>query len=173
MNEKGSNRKAYNRVGIIFLIFRTMRKVLFYAILAIIFVSCGNARQYIKFTGEEPLSENKGCVYVILNGHHELSFFCDDELIGKIDKRGYLAFDLPIGLHKLGATPHAHAGITLGAAKGEDIFKVNVKKDRIYYLMLVSIGNIKNVKYSFRVLDDKKAKKTLKHLSKPQLNYID
>jgi hypothetical protein len=150
-----------------------MKKIFLYAILAIAFVSCGSARQFVKFTDKEPLSEDKGRVYVMLRGNHELSIFCDDELTGRIDKNGYLAFDLPVGLHKLGATPHAHAGITLGAAEGEDIFKMNIKGGRTYYLELVFRGNVRNVRYAFRLLDEEAGKTTLRHSTKPQLNYID
>jgi lipoprotein len=80
-----------------------MKKVFLYAFLAISLVSCGGlAKQFVTFTGDQPLQEGKSRIYVMFCNYSMsstpiISLFCNENLIGTIDHDGYLAFDVPSG----------------------------------------------------------------------------
>ena len=152
-----------------------MKKVFLYAFLAISLVSCGGlAKQFVTFTGDQPLQEGKSRIYVMFCNYSMsstpiISLFCDE-----IDRDGYLAFDVPSGeKYSLEATTGRREGYTWNGNAGEEHFTINAKDGKSYYLKL-SFGKRGKVGvYTFDYISKEEGERLIKRFPKPKLNYIE
>jgi len=150
-----------------------MKKLLSIIGLTLLFTSCVPTKQFVSFSHNKTLDENKGRIYVIkpsfVGAGVKTAIYCNDVLIGKTAKGSFLSWDVEEGLYTIGNTQHVHAGNTLGSASGEDIFRINVKKGKTYYLkQKPHFGGI-----SFEVLSAEKGKRIVDGRKKPKVNYIE
>jgi hypothetical protein len=142
-------------------------------ICAILLISCAPTKQFVAFSHDKMLDNNKGRIYVIkpsfVGSAVKTAIFCNDILIGNTINGSYLCWDIEEGTYVLGNTQFAHNGTTLGAGSGEDVFKINVKKGKTYYLRLSPhFGGL-----DFEILDTKRGEREIKGRKKPKLNYIE
>jgi lipoprotein len=155
-----------------------MKKVILFSILAIILVSCGGvAKQFVNYTHGELLPEGKSRIYVMFKTSKilpMLSLFCNEKLIGTIDRRGYLAFDVPAGAeYTLYATTGEREGYTWNGTAGDEHFRIKAKEGKTYYIKLsFQMGTFVG-KYNFEYLDKTEGEKKLKKYSQPRLNYAE
>jgi hypothetical protein len=146
----------------------------FFSLLALLtMLSCASTKQYTSFSHEKELQPGMGRIYLIkpsfVGSAVKVSIFCDDKLIGNVANGSYLAWDTPVGEHTIGNTQFAHAGATLGAARGEDLIRVNVKDGQTYYIRITpKVGRME-----FTILDKVDGERQIKGRKKPKLNYID
>lgn len=157
-----------------------MKKVFLYAFLAITLVSCGGlAKQFVTFTSDQPLQEGKSRIYVMFCNYSMsstpiISLFCDENLIGTIDRDGYLAFDVPSGeKYSLEATTGRREGYTWNGNAGEDHFTINAKDGKSYYLKLSFGKRGKIGAYTFDYISKEEGERLIKRSPKPKLNYIE
>lgn len=157
-----------------------MKKIVLYATLVITLASCGGAKQFVTYTHGEPLSERKSRIYVMYKTKNLellptiITLFSNGERVGTIERKGYLAFDVPAGIeYALYATTGNREGYIANGAAGDDHFKINAKGGKIYYLRLNpknrAIGRVYNLEY----LDSAKGERKLKRHSRPKLNYVE
>lgn len=143
-------------------------------ILIVLFLnSCASTKQFQNFTHNKVLDNNKARIYVIRTGFSggavSTSLFCDDVLIGKTGGNGFLCWDVEEGKHRIGNTQLIHAGATLGAANNEDLFVINAKLGKTYYIkQYPRMGG-----FSFEFLENKEGIKFLKGKSNPKQNYVE
>ena len=148
-------------------------KKLFTLLFICILASCATSKQFQQFTHASVLDANKARIYVIRTGFSggavSTSLFCDDVLIGKTGGNGFLCWDVEEGKHVIGNTQLIHAGATLGAAHNEDIFVINAKPGKTYYIkQYPRFGG-----FSFEFLDNNQGEKFLKVKSNPRQNYVE
>ena len=139
----------------------------------LLLTSCATTKQFQNFTHKIELDKVKSRIYVIRTGFSggavSTSLFCDDVLIGKTGGNGFLCWDVEEGMYIIGNTQHVHNGTTLGSASGEDIFRINVKKGKTYYLrQSPHFGGI-----SFEIIDNAEGEKSIKSRKKPTVNYAE
>ena len=80
-----------------------------------------------------------------------------------------MCWDVEEGICVIGNTQHVHNGTTLGSASGEDVFRINVKKGKTYYLKQVPhFGGI-----GFEIMDKEDGEKSVKSRKKPTVNYAE
>lgn len=149
-----------------------MKKTTLFLIL-LISASCASTRQFQPFTHDNVLDSNKARIYVIRTGFSggavSTSLFCDDILIGKTGGNGFLCWDVEAGKHTIGNTQIINAGITLGAANHEDLFVINAKPGKTYYIkQYPRIGG-----FSFDYMDNKQGENFLRGKSTPKINYAE
>ena len=135
--------------------------------------SCASTKQFQNFTHNKTLDNNKARIYVIrpgfTGGAVSTSLFCDDVLMGKTGGNGFLCWDVEEGKHVVGNTQLIHAGATLGAANNEDLFVINAKPGKIYFIkQYPRMGG-----FSFEFMDNKEGGKFLKGKSTPKINYVE
>jgi hypothetical protein len=149
-----------------------MKKIVL-LLLTLITFSCATTKQFQNFTHNKALDSNKARIYVIRTGFSggavSTSLFCDDVLIGKTGGNGFLCWDVEEGKHTIGNTQLIHAGATLGAAKSEDLFIINAKPGKTYYIKQYP----RIVGFSFEFLDNKLGENFLKGKSNPKINYVE
>jgi hypothetical protein len=149
-----------------------MKKTLLF-LTVLITASCASTKQFQNFTHNKPLENNKARIYVIRTGFSggavSTSLFCDDVLIGKTGGNGFLCWDVEEGKHTIGNTQLIHAGATLGAANNEDLFIVNAKLGKTYYIkQYPRMGG-----FSFEFMDNKNGENFLRGKSNPKINYVE
>ena len=149
-----------------------MKKTLLFLI-ALIIASCATTKQFQNFTHNKELEKDKARVYVIRTGFSggavSTSLFCDDVLIGKTGGNGFLCWDVEEGKHVIGNTQLIHAGATLGAANNEDLFVINAKPGKIYFIkQYPRIGG-----FSFEFMNNKQGESFLRGKSSPKINYVE
>ena len=89
--------------------------------------------------------------------------------MGKTGGNGYLCWDVLEGKYTIGNTQLIHAGITLGTANNEDLFIINAKAGKTYYIkQYPRFGG-----FSFDFLDNTSGEEFLKGKSKPKVNYVE
>lgn len=135
--------------------------------------SCASTKQFQNFTHNKILDNNKARIYVIRTGFSggavSTSLFCDDVLIGKTGGNGFLCWDVEEGKHIIGNTQLIHAGATLGAANNEDLFIINAKPGKTYYIkQYPRLGG-----FSFEFIENKEGVRFLKGKSDPKQNYVE
>jgi hypothetical protein len=150
-----------------------MKKIIFTLCLLILIIGCASTKQFQNFTHNKTLENNKSRIYVIRTGFSgggvSTSLFCDDVLIGKTGGNGFLCWDVEEGKHTIGNTQLIHAGATLGAAHNEDLFVINAKPGKIYYIkQYPRLGG-----FSFEFLDNNQGERFLKGKSNPKQNYVE
>jgi hypothetical protein len=163
-----------------FLFFKTMKRIFFYVILAIAFVSCGGtAKQFVSYTHGEPLPNGKSRIYVMyktikFNPLTTMTLFSNEERIGTIEKNGYLAFDVQAGQeYALYITTGRREGYTWNGTAGDDHFRINAKEGKTYYLKLDPQNRTIGRVYNFELLDKTEGERILKKYSRPKLNYAE
>lgn len=139
----------------------------------LLLTSCATTKQFQNFTHNKELESNKSRIYVIRTGFSggavSTSLFCDNVLIGKTGGNGFLCWDVEEGKHTIGNTQLIHAGATLGAANNEDIFVINAKPGKTYYIkQYPRFGG-----FSFEFLDNNQGERFLKGKSNPRQNYVE
>ena len=139
----------------------------------LLLTSCATTKKFQNFTHNEELSKDKARIYVIRTGFSggavSTSLFCDDILIGKTGGNGFLCWDVVEGKHTIGNTQLIHAGATLGAANNEDLFIINAKPSKTYYIkQYPRMGG-----FSFEFLDNKQGENFLRGKSNPKINYAE
>lgn len=139
----------------------------------LILASCATTTQFQKFTQSTEIEKNKARIYIIRPGFKggavSTSIFCNDILIGKTGGNGFLCWDVEEGKYTIGNTQLIHAGSTLGSANNEDVFTINAKAGRIYYLrQYPRLGG-----FSFEILNKEKGESYLKGKSAPKVNYVE
>lgn len=149
-----------------------MKKILL-LIIALSAVSCATTKQFQNFTHNKELDSNKARIYVIRTGFSggavSASLFCDDVLIAKTGGNGFLCWDVEEGKHVIGQTQLIHAGATLGAANNEDLFVINAKPGKKYYIkQSPKLGG-----FNFVFMDNVQGEKFLKGKSNPKQNYVE
>lgn len=148
--------------------------ILISILLSTISISCVSTKQYQVFTHEKEINLTKARIYVMrpssmLGASVKTSIFCNDVLIGNTGNDSYLCWDVPEGVYTIGTTQFAHAGITLGAAAGEDVFVVKATAGKIYYIkQYPRFGG-----FAFELLNQKKGEKAIKRKKSPKLNYVE
>lgn len=150
-----------------------MKRIIFYVITSMMLISCNPTRQYVEFTGENEEPTDRARIYVIKPSFSgaavKVAVFCNDKLIGNAISGSYLAWDVEEGEYVIGNTQFAHAGATLGSAKGEDLLRINAKKGKSYYIQITPrFGGM-----DFDILDSEKGKKLVKGRRKPKVNYVE
>jgi hypothetical protein len=139
----------------------------------LLLTSCATTKQFQNFTHNKTLENNKARIYVIRTGFSggavSTSLFCDDVLIGKTGGNGFLCWDVEEGKHTIGNTQLIHNGSTLGAAKSEDLFIINAKPGKTYYIKQYP----RIVGFSFEFLDNVQGERFLKGKSNPKQNYVE
>ena len=141
--------------------------------LALFFISCAPTKQFVPFSHNQNLEETKGRIYVIKPAFKgaavKTAIYCNDILIGNTANGSYLSWDVEEGLYIIGNTQHVHAGNTLGSASGEDIFRINVKKGKTYYLkQRPHFGGM-----GFEMLSSEDGKQAIDGRKKPKVNYAE
>jgi hypothetical protein len=135
--------------------------------------SCASTKQFQKFTHNSPIENKMARIYIIrpgfAGGAVSTSIFCNDILIGKTGGNGYLCWDVEEGKYTIGNTQLIHSGSTLGSANSEDIFVVNAKSGKTYYIKEYP----RRGGFSFEFLDNKEGEKFLKGKSGPKINYVE
>ncbi len=149
-----------------------MKKNFLYIFLLIL-GSCATTTQFQKFTQSTEIENNKARIYVIRPGFKggavSTAIYCNDVLIGKTGGNGYLCWDVVEGKYTIGNTQIIHAGITLGSVNSEDLFIINAKVGKIYYLkQYPHFGG-----FSFDILSKEEGESYLKGKSKPKVNYTE
>lgn len=150
-----------------------MKKILLIISLMILTISCSPTKQFVAFSHSQPIEGNKGRIYVIkpafVGSAVKTAIYCNDVLVGNTANGSYLCWDVEEGMYIIGNTQHVHNGTTLGSASGEDVFRINVKKGKTYYLKQVPhFGGI-----SFEIMDKEDGKKSVKSRKKPTVNYAE
>lgn len=139
----------------------------------LVLASCATTKQFQPFTHSTELEKTKARIYVVrpgfAGGAVSTSVFCNDVLIGKTGGNGYLCWDVTEGKYRIGNTQLIHAGATLGTAHNEDLFVINAKPGKTYYIrQYPRLGG-----FSFEFLDNKKGETYLKGKSGPKINYVE
>lgn len=139
----------------------------------LLLTSCATTKQFRNFTHNKELDKDKSRIYVIRTGFSggaiTTSLFCDDVLMGKTGGNGFLCWDVEEGKHVIGNTQIINAGVTLGAAYNEDLFVINAKPGKTYYIkQYPRIGG-----FSFEFLDNKQGENFLRGKSNPKINYVE
>jgi hypothetical protein len=150
-----------------------MKKIISNFCLLILIISCASTKQFQNFTHNKELESNKARIYVIRTGFSggavSTSLFCDDVLIGKTGGNGFLCWDVEVGKHTIGNTQLIHNGSTLGSAHNEDLFVINAKPGKTYYIkQYPRFGG-----FSFEFLDNVQGERFLKGKSNPKQNYVE
>jgi hypothetical protein len=146
----------------------------YFLILTLITIAgCAPTKQFQKLTHNTELANEKARIYIIRRGFAggavSTSVYCNNVLIGKTGGNGFLCWDVEEGKHVIGNTQLIHAGATLGSAHNEDLFVINAKPGKTYYIkQYPRFGG-----FSFEFLDNKEGEAFLKGKSKPKQNYID
>lgn len=149
-----------------------MKKISIFCLLLSI-ISCAPTKQFVAFSHNKPIESNKGRIYVIkpafVGSAVKTAIFCNDVLVGNTANGSYLCWDVEEGIYIIGNTQHVHNGTTLGAASGEDIFRINVKAGKTYYLRQVPhFGGI-----SFELIDNLEGEKSIQSRKRPTVNYAE
>jgi hypothetical protein len=142
-------------------------------VIVLLIVSCATTKQFQKFTHNATLEPSKARIYVIrpgfAGGAVQTSIFCNDLLMGKTGGNGYLCWDVIEGKYTIGNTQLIHAGITLGTANNEDLFIINAKAGKTYYIkQYPRFGG-----FSFDFLENTIGEEFLQGKSKPKINYAE
>jgi hypothetical protein len=150
-----------------------MKKIISTLYVFIIITSCAPTKQFVAFQHNNPIEDSKGRIYVIkpafVGSAVKTAIFCNDILVGNTANGSYLCWDVEEGICVIGNTQHVHNGTTLGSASGEDVFRINVKKGKTYYLKQVPhFGGI-----SFEIMDKEEGEKSVKSRKKPTINYAE
>ena len=150
-----------------------MKKFIATLSVLIIITSCAPTKQFVAFQHNNPIEDSKGRIYVIkpafVGSAVKTAIFCNDILVGNTANGSYLCWDVEEGICVIGNTQHVHNGTTLGSASGEDVFRINVKKGKTYYLKQVPhFGGI-----SFELMDKEEGEKSVKSRKKPTINYAE
>ena len=150
-----------------------MKKILLFTFVFIIIISCSPTKQFVAFTDGNTIEKNKGRIYVIkpafAGSAVKTAIYCNDVLVGNTANGSYLCWDVEEGMYTIGNTQHVHSGNTLGTASGEDVFRINVKNGKTYYLKQVPhFGGI-----SFQMLNTDEGEKSIKGRKKPTVNYAE
>jgi len=148
-------------------------KILSIILVTILISSCAPTKQFVAFSHNKPIEGNKGRIYVIkpafVGSAVKTAIYCNDILVGNTANGSYLCWDVEEGMYVIGNTQHVHNGTTLGTASGEDVFRINVKKGKTYYLKQVPhFGGI-----SFEIIDNEEGEKSVKSRKKPTVNYAE
>ncbi|WP_454980910.1 hypothetical protein [Capnocytophaga haemolytica] len=145
-------------------------------VMALTFSACGVSRQFVPFTHKEPLEEGKGRIYVT-DYRTGLSFFvymnsafiyCDSVPVGKLFRKGYLAFDVPEGQHTL-YYGYQRKRKGVDNIQVDDIFNINVKAGEIYYFK----AKLGGINYGIDPLKTVSGERRTKYRKKPRKNYIE
>lgn len=150
-----------------------MKKLIIIFSIFLIITGCSPTKQFVAFSHDQTKAENKGRIYVIkpsfVGSAVKTAIYCNDVLVGNTANGSYLCWDLEEGMYVIGNTQHVHNGNTLGSASGEDVFRINVKKGKTYYLrQSPHFGGI-----SFVIMDTKEGENTIKSRKKPKVNYAE
>jgi len=142
-------------------------------LLTILLASCATSKQFENFTHNKELKSNKARIYVIRTGFSggavSTSLYCNNLLIGKTGGNGFLCWDVEEGKHTIGNTQLIHNGSTLGSANNEDLFIINAKAGKTYYIkQYPRFGG-----FSFEFLNNQEGERFLKGKSSPKQNYIE
>ena len=150
-----------------------MKRIIFIITTLLLITSCSPTKQFVSFSHNKPIEDNKGRIYVIkpafVGSAVKTAIYCNDVLVGNTANGSYLCWDVEEGMYIIGNTQHVHNGTTLGSASGEDVFRINVKKGKTYYLrQSPHFGGI-----SFEIIDNAEGEKSIKSRKKPTVNYAE
>ena len=148
------------------------KNTLFICALVLAF-GCSPTKQFVAFTDGNPIENNKGRIYVIkpafAGSAVKTAIYCNDVLIGNTANGSYLCWDVEEGMYTIANTQHVRSGNTLGTGSGEDVFRINVKNGKTYYLKQVPhFGGI-----SFEILNNNDGEKSINGRKKPKVNYAE
>lgn len=141
-------------------------KIILLAIFSLTMFGCASTSQIVKFQHEKELHSGSARIYIlrpsILGSAFRMKVYANDKFIGKTGPKGYLCWDVTEGEY-----------ILKTSAENVDLFTVNAKAGKTYYIKQKYKQGILSVRSSLELLEEKEGRAIVSKLKQPTVKYTE